>query len=237
MQRGPEVSLETLFRSAVCELRHRDVQFAVAGGFAADLYRMQPRVTMDVDLVVLTDAHPLETAVSVIEALGLHAGIARKADLDGGPLFAIRRHNTEPCMIVGRTEGTSGGEGVDILLPAIPWVRDAVLRAQSNLVDFGFGPVPVLSVEDVVLSKLYALRASPLRAKDLDDLQSIFEAGHELDTAYLAGRIQQFGIAIPAAAKPLLPKVLLKLARQAHPHVPSSRSKQKAKAKREPKRD
>jgi len=56
---------------------------------------------MDVDLVILTESRAMETAVSVVKALGLQAGIMRRADLAGGPLFAIRKRNTEPCMIVG----------------------------------------------------------------------------------------------------------------------------------------
>jgi hypothetical protein len=47
-----------------------------------------------------------------------------------------------------------------------------VRRAQANEVDFGFGRVPALTIEDVVLSKLYALMAARLRAKDLDARQS-----------------------------------------------------------------
>ena len=65
----------------------------------------------------LAESRAAETAVSVIEALGLHAGIARQADLAGGPLFAIWRRNTEPCMVIGRPEGKPSAEGVDLLLP------------------------------------------------------------------------------------------------------------------------
>ena len=207
------MSLDELFRAAVLELRERNVLFAVAGGFAADLYRHDPRLTMDVDLVILTKSQGTETAVSVIEALGLRAGIARKADLAGGPLFAIRKRNTEPCMIVGRPFGEASAQGVDILLPAIPWVTDAVQRAQANAVDFGFGPVPALTLEDVILAKLYALGAARLRAKDLDDLQSIFEAGHQVDVPYVAGQMRRFEITIPSAAQPFLPDTVLQLSR------------------------
>lgn len=207
------MSLKSLFQAAVRELRERKVLFAVAGGFAADLYRREPRLTMDVDLGILTESRSAETAVSVVEALGLHAGIARQADLAGGPLFAIRKRNTAPCMVVGRPEGREGAEGVDLLLPAIPWVRDAVLRAQDNAADFGFGPVPALSLEDVILSKLHALGAAQLRAKDLDDLQSIFAAGHDVDVPYLAGQMRRFEIAIPRAAKAFLPETLVKISR------------------------
>lgn len=205
------MSLEQLFKAAVRELRKRNVTFAVAGGLAADLYRREPRLTMNVDLVILTESHGKETGVAVIEALGLRAGIVRKADLAGGPLCAIKRRNTEPCMIVGRSAAKESGEGVDILLPAIPWVKDAVRRAQVNEVDFGFGRIPALTIEDVILAKLCALMASPLRAKDLDDLQSIFESGHDIDVPYLAGQMRRLKVIVPRTAKTFLPGKILQL--------------------------
>lgn len=208
------MSLDTLFQAAVRELRRRKALFAVAGGFAAGLYRREPRLTMDVDLGILTASNGTEIARAILQALGLKPGIARQADLAGGPLFAIRRKNTVPCIIVGRPDGAPAAAGVDLLLPSIPWVRDAVLRAQDHEVDFGFGQVPVLTLEDVILSKLYALMAAHLRAKDLDDLQSIYEANHEMDMPYLAGQMQRLKIVIPRAAKPFLPKTLITLARQ-----------------------
>ena len=207
------MSLEKLFEAAVLELKGRDILYAVAGGFAASLYRGQPRLTLDVDITIVAEAGAMDMAVAVIEALGLQAGIARKADLAGGPLFAIRRRNTEPCIVVGRPVGGATGEGVDILLPGLPWVSDAVRRAQANAVDFGFGPVPALTLEYLVVSKLYALTAARVRAKDLDDLQSILGVGHEMDMAYLAGQMQRFEIVIPRAAAPFLPDALLKIAR------------------------
>ncbi len=212
------MSLERLFRAAVRELRSRHVPFAVAGGLAADLYRREPRLTMDVDLVILAESSGMETATAVIEALGLKGGIVRKADLAGGPLFAIKRRNTAPCMIVGRPEGKADAEGVDILLPAIPWAGEAVRRAQANEVDFGFGRVPALTIEDVVLSKLYALMGARLRAKDLDDLQSIFEAGHDLDTPYLAGQMRRLNVVVPRTAEAFLPETVLQLSRDTARH-------------------
>ena len=207
------MSLEALFKAAVAELRKRDVLFAVAGGFAAALYRDQPRLTLDVDLGIAAESAALETAVSVVESIGLQAGIVREADLVGGPLFAIRQGNTAPCIVVGRTPGEPSGNGVDILLPAIPWMADAIGRAQPNGVDFGFGTVPILTLEDVIISKLFALRAVPIRAKDLDDLQSVFAAGHGIDRAYLSGQMRRFGIAVPPAAKAFLSRWIVAIAR------------------------
>lgn len=207
------MNLDKLFQSAVAELRRRKVSFAVAGGFAADLYRREPRLTMDVDLVIVSETRGVQTATEIIRSLGLQAGIAREADLAGGPLFAIRRKNTKPLMVIGRTKDDTSGEGVDILLPAIPWAGDAVTRAQSNQVDFGFGPVPVLTLEDVILSKLYALSSTRLRAKDIDDLQSIFHAGHTPDLPYLSGAMHRLHIVIPKEAAPFLPKTIVTLSR------------------------
>lgn len=205
------MTLEVLFKQAVEALRQRDVPFAVAGGFAMDLYRREPRLTMDVDLAILAKHAGVKTAKAVVESLGLKAGIVREADLVGGPLFAVRRRRSRPCMIVGRPPDNPSGEGVDILLPSIPWVESALNRARVNEVDFGFGPVPALTLEDAILSKLHALPR--LRAKDMDDLQSIFEAQHEIDIPFLVGQMQRFGVDIPRQAEPFLPDWLVKLSR------------------------
>lgn len=205
------MKLEELFEQAVAELRRRGVPFAVAGGFAVDLYRREPRLTMDVDFAILTEGEDVSAAVSLVESLGLHAGIAREADLAGGPLFAIRGQSTKPCMIIGRPSDDPSGEGIDLLLPSIAWVESALQRAQANQVDFGFGPVPALTIEDAIVSKLYAL--GRLRAKDLDDLQSIFEEDQEIDIPFLAGQMRRFGLDIPRQAEPFLPDWIVKLSR------------------------
>ncbi len=208
------MSLESLFKDAVCQLELRQVSYAVAGGLAASLYRQEPRMTMDVDLVIMAESGSMETAIAVLKSIGLETGIARKADLAGGPLFAIRRGDTAACMVVGRSADKSHDWGVDILLPAMPWAADAVWRAQDNRVDFGFGAVPALTLEDVILSKLHALAAGIPRAKDLDDLQSIYVAHvNGVDTAYLAAQMRRFALIAPCTAEPFLPAELLALSR------------------------
>lgn len=206
------MKLEILFQSAVDELRSRGVHFAVAGGFAAGLYRTEPRLTVDIDFAVAAKECE-QLAIEVVESLGLKAGTVREADLAGGPLFAIRKRSTPPCMVVGRLPGNLHGEGVDVLLPTLGWVEAAVERAQDNEVDFGFGAVPTITLEDSILSKLFALRTSPMRAKDIDDLQSIFAASHEIDMAFLAGQMKRFALIVPQAAEPFLPEWLVKLSR------------------------
>ena len=211
------MNLRFLFEAAVAELRIRNLSFAVAGGFAADLYRREPRLTMDVDLVLLAAPGEVETARSVLKVIGLRGSVIREADLAGGPMFAIRKKTSSPCIVAGRSPDQPEGAGVDLLLPGLPWVADAVRRAQGNPVDFGFGALPALTLEDVMISKLWALRASPPRAKDLDDLQSILAAGHELDAAYLFGQATRFKITVPPAAEPFLPAAFLRLLRDGTP--------------------
>lgn len=207
------MSLESLFKDAVHQLSLREVPYAVAGGLAASLYRQEPRMTMDVDLVIMAASESTKTAVSILESIGLETGIARQADLAGGPLFAIRRRNTAACMVVGRSADKSHDWGIDILLPAMPWAKDAVRRAQDNLVDFGFGSVPTLTLEDMILAKLHALTGG-VRPKDLDDLQSIYAAnGDEVDTAYLAAQMKRFTLVVPPTAEPFLPSSLLDMSR------------------------
>ncbi len=208
------MSLELLFSAAVQALDKYGISYAVAGGIAVSLYRESPRMTMDVDLVIWSESDCLQTAVTVLESLGLEAGIARKADLAGGPLFAIRQRNTAACMVVGRSADQSHAWGVDILLPAMPWARNAVSRAQDNRIDFGFGAVPTLTLEDVILAKLHALGAGIPRPKDMDDLQSIYTAnGGEIDTVYLAAQMKRFAFIVPRAAEPFCAKELLALSR------------------------
>jgi len=71
--------------------------------------------------------------------------------------------------------------------------RSAWKRAEHHEVDFGCGRIPVLTVEDVILAKRYAINRSVSRPKDLDDLQSIAEAEHEIDGKYIRFRMEEMG--------------------------------------------
>ena len=208
-----DISLRKLFESAVKELKRRRISFAVAGGFACNLYRRETRLTMDVDLVILADGDAETDAAAVILSLGLRPQTVRQADLAGGPLFAIRGKSTQPCIVAGRQAEAVTGPGLDILLPTLPWAANAVNRAQANTVDFGFGVVPTLTLEDVIIAKIYALGSVPIRAKDLDDLQTILATDQDIDMAYLAGQLRRFKLTIRPDARPFLPAWLLKMVR------------------------
>ena len=65
-----------------------------------------------------------------------------------------------------------------------------------------------LNVEDVIIAKLYSVNNDATRFKDLDDLQSIFLAEHELDLDYLCGQMQKLHLKVPRQIKDIAPRVL-----------------------------
>jgi hypothetical protein len=195
--------MNLLFRmqQSVELFQNKQIRFALAGGMVASLYRNQPRATADIDFAVWL--HDDATAKDILNALGLEAHRLRKAQLEGGPAFAIKRENTPVYMLCGRSPGAE--IGVDLILLSVPWVNSALDRAQANAVDFGFGGVPCITAEDLVLSKLYALNNQPTRFMDLDDIRSILEAQSELDWIYLRDQAKHLGLSIPDAIKQWFP--------------------------------
>lgn len=95
---------------------------------------------------------------------------------------------------------------IHFVLPKVPWFEEALARAQFNMIDFGFGPIPCLTKEDVVVSKLYSLRNDPMRFNDLDDLKSIFKAQLQMDIAYICGQMQKLELSVPNSLKEIAPK-------------------------------
>ena len=161
------------------------------------LYRVEIRTTADIDLLLLAEDQTTELAKKIIRDFGLKPAIARQADLAGGPLFAIKKRNTPAYAVIGRNPDNKETIGLDFLLPNIPWFHGALERAQDNKIDFGFGKIPTMTVEDIVIAKLYALRDNQTLLKDLDDLQSIFSAQQEIDIPYLAGKMTEFKVNLP----------------------------------------
>jgi hypothetical protein len=93
------------------------------------------------------------------------------------------------------------------------WVPDAIRRAQDNRVDFGFGPVPTITIEDVIIAKLSSLKRSAARPKDMDDLISIFETKPELDLKYLGGQMKRFSLVVPKTLIGSVPPVVASVSR------------------------
>ena len=199
------MNLTELFKTSLEELRAIDCTFAVAGGFAADLYRKQARGTNDIDYLFLANSLGTQVGKELLLKLKLGAGEIKLHQLTKSP--RMNKKSQEVYILVGRK--TSEDPGVDLLLPPFPWFQKALERAQSNPVDFGFGPTPTIKVEDVILAKLFAGRP-----KDVDDIISIFESERTLDLAYLAGEMERLGLMLPQVALSVAPKALRVFARR-----------------------
>jgi hypothetical protein len=176
----------------------------LCGGLAASLYRDQPRLTNDIDFIVASVDNVESRVVKIIEDFGLSPHPLCKADLDGGPLFAIKRKSTPVQVVVGRLPGDARAIGLDFLLSNIDWVPSAVERGQSNLVNFLNHAVPTITVEDLILAKLSAQQAA--REKDIDDLKSIFKSGHELELDYLVAQMKRLSLSVPDSLLAVVPE-------------------------------
>lgn len=206
------MNLADFFKKVVATLKTSNVDYALAGGLVASLYRDTTRTTNDLVFLIIAEKETDKIASTIIKQFHLEPHVLRKADLEGGPLFAIKRKNTPPCIIAGRTKDKIG---LDFILPTMPWFQEAIARAKSNAIDFGFGPVPCLTTEDIIISKLYSLQNDGTRFNDLDDLKSIFKAQTELDLSYICGQIQKLRLSIPKSLKEFAPKPMLLISKKA----------------------
>lgn len=194
------MNLKEFFAKVVVVLKKEKVRFALAGGLVASLYRQEERLTKDLDFLILAESHTEQKAIHIIRSLGLNPSVIRRADLEGGP----------PWMVAGRKEAAIG---LDFILPEMPWFQSALMRAEQNLIDFGFGKpesgkVACLSIEDVIVAKFFALKNDSTRFNDLDDLKSIFLGKHPLDLDYLSGQMQRLGLVVPEPIQKIVPKAL-----------------------------
>ncbi|RMG39638.1 MAG: hypothetical protein D6719_12825, partial [Candidatus Dadabacteria bacterium] len=117
------------------------------------------------------------------------------------------------CLITSSPQRGSLAGIIDILLPVLPWVTEAVKRAQANRIDLGFDKVPVITPEDLIIAKAFALLDSPDRFQDLDDIKELFTGVTDMDLIYLKSRLEQHKLVFPKLLKKSVPPVLKKFCR------------------------
>ena len=181
-------------KAATSEFQKRNLSYCLIGGHAASLYRNKPRVTKDVDFAIAAEpsSDAKELAKEVIEAIGL------KPVLGFIPAaMRLAGQSGKVCLITSEPKQGDLTGIIDILLAELPWVEKAVERAQKNMIDLGFSKVPVITPEDLVIAKCYALSGSPDRFQDLDDLKEIFTSLSDLDVSYIKKELKQLNISIP----------------------------------------
>ena len=193
----------------------KKITFALAGGLVASLYRSHERMTADLDFLFLFQGDIEKAAEEVLHELGLEPRPLTKADLEGGPLHARKRTRGPVWMLCGLAKSPQQVR-VDLILPIMPWTELALERAQAHRIDFGFARVPCITVEDLVVSKLYALKNRSDRFQDLDDLKEIFSKDQPFDLSYLSDRMAELLLPIPRPLLKAVPKVLVRLSKSLH---------------------
>ena len=189
--------LKILKKVALILKKFDDLNYCLIGGHAASLYRKNERFTKDIDFAFVSSdldkskAH----ALNCIKSLGLNPVLGF---IPAGPKETKRK---SVCLVTCEAaEGETKGI-VDILLPELPWIKQSIERAQLNLIDLGFAKVPVITPEDLIIAKCYALRNDPDRFQDLDDIKEIFEGVPDLDLNYLNQQLKKFKLKIPKQVK------------------------------------
>ena len=194
----------------VCEhLDSADGNFAIAGGLAASYYRKQPRLTNDVDIALFVEnqERSKEVAVTILERLAYFPAMGCIEGLE-------EISGTTLALVIGRSEKEELESTIDFLLPSLPWVEKAVRRGQANRIDFGFATLPSMTPEDVIIAKTFALALEPTRFKDMDDIQSIFQADNQLDLVYLVNEFERLGIALPDPLLEFAPKAMTRVSKK-----------------------
>jgi predicted nucleotidyltransferase len=172
-----------------------NIHYALAGGLVSNLYRKEARLTNDIDIAILLDDSDYTAITKVFKELGLKAAKITDGDLKGLP-FRRSRERMPVQLIVGRNEQDKDAVGVDFLLMSLPWVSEAIARANYNKLSLLNLEVPCLTIEDMIISKLYAIR-NKNRFKDLDDLEEFLTNDNKIDNSYLAGRMLRYQLPIP----------------------------------------
>lgn len=199
-----------LLKKVIQLLNKQECAYALSGGMAASLYRIEPRLTQDVDITLVAGDLRLakQIAEEIFATLDLKTGILTEARLIKDPQMNKKR---SPVMaFVGRREEKSFG--VDFLFETYPWAVTAVKRAIK--VDFKFARVPTLSPEDLVVSKAYASTYHQMRFKDLDDIESIVNNTQlSLDYVYLLKQFEALSLFLPRELEKRVPKALARISR------------------------
>lgn len=140
---------------------------AVIGGLAI-VARVRERTTRDADVILTMKATEADAFLSLAVQAGYgYDELETREFLEGG------------LMRLWGPPDRREGAGLDILLADEPFLERVVVRATT--VSFAGVPLPVASIEDLILLKLSANR--PVDIDDVLAIKDVFEA--QLDYGYL----------------------------------------------------
>jgi hypothetical protein len=156
-----------------------DNQGMIIGGVAASLLGT-PRLTADVDVVLLLSTSRLPELLSAASEVGLIPRIPDVEKFARQQSIVLLRH-------------AASGISVDAILGFLPFEEEAVQR--STLQQVGSVRLRLPSPEDLIV-----LKAVAHRPKDLLDIQGIVRRHSELDISYIERWVRAFADALELPA-------------------------------------
>ena len=144
------------------------LEWAVAGGIAANFYRGEARLTGDMDIML-------------VAAVADMAHVASEFQRNG---WTITHRPSDQWLI--RAAHPEFGR-IDLIAAETEYQRIAIRRAKEATIDGD--ACKILAAEDVIVLKMIANRY-----KDLADVESILEARVKLDRAYLDDWLAQWDV-------------------------------------------
>jgi len=144
---------------------------AIIGGVAASI-RGRPRLTDDVDAVILADDVGWERVVSSASPYGIVPRIDGVLDFAARSRVLLLRH--EPS-----------GVDLDVSLGALPFEREVIER--SSIEKVGRLRLRLSSAEDVVIMKALARRP-----RDIADIEGILDVQRDLDLDRIRHYLREF---------------------------------------------
>ncbi len=156
-------------------LERFDNQGVIIGGIAASLLG-QPRLTADLDAVILLSVGDLPELIKAAASEGIEARMAEAEDFARKHRVLLLRH-------------TDSSIDIDLSLGILPFESEMVERSQELVV--GEIHVRLPSPEDLIIMKAVAHRP-----KDMADIQAIASSHPDLDRSRIREWVVQFGEAL-----------------------------------------
>ena len=169
------VPLLSALRDLVAWLKAKQIQGLIMGGVAASIWG-RPRVTHDVDALVLIDEEDWEGFLTAGSEFGFAARVAHPLDFARKARVLLVRHE-------------SSGIDVDVILGALPFEKEAI--ANAVWVNIRGVRLPLPTAEDLIIMKAVAHRP-----RDLADIESIIDAHQKLNLRRIRRWVREFATVI-----------------------------------------
>lgn len=174
-KRSPILPPEATLSALVDWLRSEDVPGLIIGGIAASLLG-RPRLTRDVDVLILLEEHRWERFLNAGVRLGFFSRI------EGALVFARR---SRVLLVHHRPSGVD----IDISLAGLPFEEESI--AQVKWTKVGKLSLPLPTPENLIVMKAVAHRP-----QDMADVKALLDANPKLNLRRVRRWVKEFSSAL-----------------------------------------